>query len=221
MKTYKAYLFGLTLIALAVASCSKDEIAAKLVPDKPTIVRKDGCLDAGLPGAAYFKVLNHTEKQTYRWNIDPLFGAQDTDYSNPYDPPEIKVNTLGNVGTFTVTAVAANSYGNSEESEPLSVNVNKDDFPYTIVAKGNEVVRYYYTFEDGIATDEDIPWYLNHDAKWIYNGQDVTANVDYVNTPRGIYSRLLITATDTFYVTVTNLTTGCKVRKTAGANGFE
>jgi hypothetical protein len=47
-KTYKTYSFGLslafTLIALAVASCSKDEIAAKLVPDKPTIVRKDGPL---------------------------------------------------------------------------------------------------------------------------------------------------------------------------------
>lgn len=119
------------MVALAVASCGEDEVADKPVPDKPIIVRKDGCLDAGLPGAAYFKVMNHTEGQTYRWNVDPLFGAQDMDYSNPYDPLEIKVNTLGNVGDFTVTAVAANSNGESEESEPVSVNVNKDDFPYT------------------------------------------------------------------------------------------
>jgi hypothetical protein len=222
MKTYKAYSFAFTLAALAVASCSKDEIVAKLVPGKPTIVREEGCLDAGLPGVAYFKVTNHTEKQTYRWNIDPLFGAQDTDYSDPY-ASKIKVNTVGNVGDFTVVVVAANSYGDSEKGE-LSVNVNKDDFPYAPVElSGNPLTLYSYSFLDEVLADgnQGEVWYRSHTVLWIYNGIDTTAMDDQASTTKGLPGGLSTTTDGSFYVTVTNNSTGCKVRKTAGANGFE
>ena len=219
MKTYKAYSFGLSLVftvaALAVAACSKEKMES-LFPDKPTIVREESCLDAGLPGVAYFKVTNHVERQTYRWNIDPLFGAQDTVYSDLY-ASKIKVNTLGNVGDFTVTAVATNSYGDSEESEPLSVNVNKDDFPYTPVGKGNILLdKYTYSFTNEI---DDEAWYYSHTCQWIYNGEDITNPRDHSSADKTFSSKLL--TTDTLYVTVTNDSTGCKTRKTAGLNGFE
>jgi hypothetical protein len=222
MKTYKVYPFGLslafTLIALAVASCSKDEMES-LLPGKPTI-QEEGCLDAGLLGTAYFKVTNHTERQTYRWNIDPFFGAQDTDYSDPY-ASKIKVNTLGNVGNFTITVVAANSYGESERGE-LSVNVNKDDFPYAIIETSNAFDKstYHFTNELISAGGEGVTWYENHDSiQWMHNSEDITNPVNRAGTVHGLPSGLLTTTS--FYVTVTNNSTGCKTRKTAGANGFE
>ena len=223
MKPYKACSFGLLAALVAVVSCSKEEMKTYLAPDKPKIVHMGGCLDAGLPGVTYFKVMNHIEGQAYRWSIDPLFGVQDTDYSDPYDPPKIKVNTSGNVGTFTVAAVATNSNGDSERGE-LSVNVNKDDFPYAPIETGNAFDKYTYRFTDELisAGNEGVVWYENHDTiQWLYNGKDITDPVNRASTVHGLLAGLLTTTTDTFYVTVTNNSTGCKTRKTAGENGMQ
>jgi hypothetical protein len=86
--------------------------------------------------------------------------------------------------------------------------------------KRSNAIKFYYTFADEIVTEEDAAWYLNHGAQWIYNGQDVTHPEDYAVTISG-NAPSQFTPTDTLYVTVTNLTTGCRTRKTAGANGFE
>lgn len=180
------------------ASYSKAVAYPPVAPD--SIYSSQTCYNAGLADTIIYHV-TYKNGEHYLWEVDQSLGTIQQTYGNGNS--YIKVYTKGNNGTsYVKVRTFTNSVCDTSVWYSHAVKINK--VPFTVTESAGRKTSTYFI-------DEADSWYNKKSAVWIYNDADVTSGADQFST--SAITKGLLTAKDsTFYVTVTDSTTGCKTR---------